>query len=44
MAELSIEEKIALSNYRFQKSKDMLSDAVSNLEGRTYKTTGKKIS
>lgn len=39
MAELSIEEKIALSNYRFQKSKETLSDAVSNFDGGTYKTS-----
>lgn len=39
MAELTIEEKIALSNYRLQKSKDALSDALNTLEGKTYKTS-----
>ncbi len=39
MTELSIEEKIALSTHRFQKSKEALSDAESNFNGKTYKTS-----
>lgn len=39
MAELSIEEKIALSNYRIQKSKEALSDATSNFNADIFKTS-----
>lgn len=39
MAELSVEEKTALSDHRFQKSKEALSDADINFAGGIYKTS-----
>jgi uncharacterized protein (UPF0332 family) len=39
MEGLSIEEKIALSDVRRKKSKEMLSDAVSSLKARMYLTS-----
>jgi uncharacterized protein (UPF0332 family) len=39
MEGLSIEEKIALSDVRFKKSKEMLSDAVKSLKARMYLTS-----
>lgn len=39
MVELSIEDKIALSNYRFQKGKEALSDAIINFNNGIYKTS-----
>lgn len=39
MAELTVEEKTALSNHRFEKGLETLSDAESNFSGGTYKTS-----
>lgn len=39
MVELSAKDKIALSNYRYQKSKETLLDSVTNLNSGAYKTS-----
>ncbi len=39
MVELSTDEKIALSDIRFEKSKNMLSDAVNSFKSGMYKTS-----
>lgn len=39
MVELSATDKIALSNYRYQKSKETLLDSVTNLNSGAYKTS-----
>ncbi len=36
---LSVKEKIALSDVRFEKSKEMLSDAVKTFKDNMYKTS-----
>ncbi len=42
MVELSIEEKIALSNIRAEKSKEAINDAIGSLKGGMYKTSANR--
>ncbi len=39
---LTSEEKVSLSDIRFQKAQEMLSDAVLNMEGKRYKTAANR--